>query len=60
MIQRKYRFSIATTYINSEWYEDVELEFDEDLTEDEIEQQVNDIYTEWLFEKNYGSWIEIK
>ena len=52
----KFEFRIATNYINSEWSEDVEIQFAEDATETEIEDQVNEIYTEWLFEKNQGGW----
>jgi hypothetical protein len=59
MITRKYKFSIATVYINSEWSEVVELEFDEDASEEDIEEQVNEIYQEWVNEKNYGSWVQI-
>ncbi len=59
MITRKYKFSIATAYINSEWSEVVELEFDEDASEEDIEEQVNEIYQEWVNEKNYGSWVQI-
>lgn len=50
MIIRKYRFSIATTYIQSEYSQVMELQFDDNDTEEEIEQQVDEIYTQWLFE----------
>lgn len=59
MITKKFRFSIATNFVRSEWTEDVELEFDDDTTPDEIISQVDEIYTEWLFDKNRGSWTEI-
>jgi len=61
MITRKYRFSIATTYIQSEYSQVMELQFDDDETEEEIEQQVDEIYTQWLFEHNQGGYrlIEI-
>lgn len=36
MITRTYNFSIVTNKINSEISEDVELKFDDDLTEEEI------------------------
>ena len=61
MIIRKYRFSIATTYIQSEYSQVMELQFDDNDTEEEIEQQVDEIYTQWLFEHNQGGYrlIEI-
>lgn len=59
MITKKFRFSIATNFVRSEWTEDVELQFDDDATPDEINSQVDEIYTEWLFDKNSGSWYEI-
>jgi len=59
MITKKFRFSIATNFVRSEWTEDVELQFDDDATPDEIISQVDEIYAEWLFDKNRGSWTEI-
>lgn len=59
MITKKYKFSIATPYIKSEWSEEVELEFDDDLSEDEIDDQVSEIYSDWLFRKNGGTYSEI-
>lgn len=60
MITRKYTFSIATKYVNSEWSEVVEFQFDDDATEGEIEDQVNELYTEWIFQQNYGGFTELK
>jgi len=59
MITRKFEFSIATNYINSDWTEEVELQFADDATEQEIEDEVNEIYIEWLNEKNQGGWVAI-
>ena len=56
----KFKFSIATNYINSEWSEEVELHFDDDATEEEIENEVNEIYAEWLVEKNQGGWTAVE
>lgn len=33
-----------------------ELEFDDDATEEEIEEEVNELYNEWLVAKNQGGW----
>lgn len=55
----KYVFCIATNKHQSEYKQIVELSFDEDLTDEEIEDQVEEIYTEWLLEKNQGSYNKI-
>lgn len=60
MITKKFKFSIGTMYINSTVTEIVELQFDDDATDDEIDDQVNEVYTEWLFERNTGSYVEVK
>ena len=60
MITRKFQFSIATNYIRSEWSEEVELQFEDDETEEEIENTVNEIYTQWLFENNQGGWFAVE
>lgn len=60
MITKKFKFSIATNYINSEWSEEIEIQFEDDATEQEIEDEVNQIYTDWLFEKNQGRWCAVK
>lgn len=60
MIARKFKFSIATNYINSEWSEEVELRFDDGTSEEEIEVQVNEVYTEWMSKKNQGGWVSIE
>ena len=60
MIKRTYKFTIETNYINSEWSQKVELQFEDDASEEEIEQQVNELYTEWLFENNCGGYFLIK
>ncbi len=56
---RKYNFSIATNLVRSEHSEIVEIHLDDDLTEDEIDAQVTEIYTEWLFENNQGGFSQI-
>lgn len=55
----KYEFCIATNKHQSEYKQIVELSFDEDLTDEEIEEQVEEIYTEWLFTKNQGSYTKV-
>lgn len=53
---RKYKFTIATQYVRSGYTEEKEIEFDDDCTEDEIEEQVCEVYNQWLNENNYGGF----
>lgn len=57
---RSFKFSIATSLIPSDCVEVKELQFDDDATEEEIEEQVNEIYSEWVSAKNYGTWTAIE
>jgi len=59
MITKKYHFSISTNKAGSETSDIVELQFDEDATVEEIENQVTEIYTDWLFENNNGGFHEL-
>jgi hypothetical protein len=58
MIKRKYIFRLATNRVGSDIIEEVELEFNDDLTEEQIEDEVNECYAEWVGENNYGGWSE--
>lgn len=60
MITKKYKFTLATSKIGSEVSETVELQFYEDDSEQDIEDQVTQIYIEWVAEKNYGGFVEVK
>lgn len=60
MIKKTYNFSIETNRVGSRVDDDIELQFDDDATEKEIEQQVTEIYTEWLFGQNNGGFYEIE
>ena len=60
MIKKTYNFSIETNMVGSRVDDDIELQFDTDATEEEIEKQVTEIYTEWLFENNNGGFYEIE
>jgi hypothetical protein len=59
-MKKKYMFSLATPYVNSEWKEEIELQFDDDATIEEIENQIDEIYQEWVNERNNGCWILIE
>jgi hypothetical protein len=58
MIIKKYEFRLATNKVGSDVSEIVELEFEDDLTQEQIENQVNEYYAEWVGENNYGGWNE--
>ena len=57
-MKRTYKFTIATNNIGSEYSQKVVLDFDEDATEEDIENQVSEAYTEWLNEHNCGGYEE--
>lgn len=59
MTIRKFEFCIATNRMGSENKSIIEIDLDDDLTEEEVDNQVNEQYTEWLFEKNQGYYKEI-
>ena len=55
----KFEFSIQTRNLGSKVSQVMELQFDEGATDEEIEEQVNEIYNEWLVEKNLGGWEKL-
>jgi hypothetical protein len=60
MKTKKVKFTIATNYVNSAWSETLEFTFDDDETDSEIESQIDEFYSDWLSEKNYGGWSIIE
>lgn len=60
MITKKFRFSLATRYVGSEVSQEMELGFEDNATKDEIENEVEQIYNEWLGNQNYGGFHEIE
>lgn len=58
-INRTYVFSLATNRNGSETKEDIELKFDKDFTEDQIERLVQEEYIDWVMEQNQGGyWLK--
>jgi hypothetical protein len=53
-MKKTFKFTIATQYVRSAYSEEIELEFDDDATESEIDSEVDTVYNEWLSEHNYG------
>ncbi len=51
---KKFKFTIATQYVRSAYSEEIELEFDDDATESEIDSEVDNAYSDWLSNHNYG------
>ena len=60
MITKKFLFKISTMYHGSEVQEEIELEFNETQTQEEIIEVVNEVYDEWLMEATNQSWEEVK
>lgn len=57
---KKYLFSIATNVSQSSNEEEIELHFDDNATEKEIESIVQEEYISWVCEKNRGGFQEIE
>jgi hypothetical protein len=57
---KKVKFSISTHYVKSSYVEEQELEFDDDATEEQITEEIEEIYSEWLAEHTYGGWEIIR
>lgn len=58
MITKTYRFHVQTLYVNSRVSEDVVLEFEDDATKEEIEQEIQDSYNIWRDQQLEGGWEE--
>lgn len=57
---RRYNFTLETTMRGSVVSQILELQFDDDSTEEEITDQVNEVYEDWVSNNNNGGWSEIK
>jgi len=55
-MKRIYEFSVSTHYVGSEVSDKIELEFDDDATEEEIEKEVEDNWCDWRNEQCDGGW----
>lgn len=56
----KFEFSVSTRYVNSTVKDELELEFDDDATEEEIEKEVEATWLEWRNEQCEGGWKRLK
>jgi hypothetical protein len=59
-IVKKYFFSVSTYVVGSQDEEEVEIEFDGNETEEEINKKVEENYRDWMFDRLDGYWKEIK
>lgn len=55
-----FEFSVSTHYVGSKVTEQVELEFEDDATEQEIEDEVSEYWVEWRNNECEGGWTRIK
>ena len=50
---------VGTPYVGSEWKEEITLDFPENATRQEIEEEVEEYYKDWVWENiNTGFQIE--
>ena len=56
---RKFKFTVSTPYVYSEYTEMVELQFDDGISEKELSDEVDKVYSEWLSQENQGGWVQI-
>lgn len=59
-MKKKYIFTLSTNKVGSEQSEIMDFEFDDDASQYEIEDEVNNAYSEWMSENNYGGYSEIE
>lgn len=58
-MKKKYKFWVETTYVNSNITEEIELIFEDNLSENEIDNKVYEYWSDWRDEKCNGGWREI-
>lgn len=52
----KFQFTVGTKYVGSTVKKEVELEFDDEATDDEIEEEAASVYQDWLNNQLDGGW----
>lgn len=58
-MEKKFKFWCSTRYVNSTIEDDVVLDFDDDITEEEIEKQTEECWVAWRNEQCDGGWREL-
>jgi hypothetical protein len=56
----KYKFSVETRYVGSRVEEIVEIEIDENSTDEEIEFEVDQYFEAWIYENIEGATERIE
>ena len=59
-MKRTYLFNVSTRYVGSEVTEEIELEFDDDLTEGQIDRLVQEEWAVWRAEQCDGGYELLK
>jgi hypothetical protein len=59
-MKRNYEFSISTRYVGSEVKEEIEIEFDDGISEEQINHIVDDYWINWRDNNMDGGWELIK
>lgn len=55
----KYKFSVGTHYVRSTVNEEVEVDVEDDATEEEIEDAAEQAWIDWMNQKINGGWKRI-
>jgi hypothetical protein len=50
------KMSVGTTYVGSTVSDEVEFEFEDNATPEEIEKQIDEYYDEWVWDRLNSSW----
>lgn len=45
----KFKFSVGTRYVGSTVYDELELQFDDDATDEEIEKESEECFQDWMW-----------
>jgi hypothetical protein len=53
-----FEFTVSTRYVGSEVKDEIELEFEDDATEEEIEKEVTEVWVDWRNEQCDGGWSQ--
>jgi len=58
-MKRIYEFSVSTRYAGSKVVDEIELEFPDNASEEEIERDVESAWKDWMSDEIDGGWSEI-
>lgn len=58
-MKAKYEFWYCTRYVNSTVKDIIELDHDDDATEEEIEKEVNEALEYWTFQQIENGWNKL-